>query len=177
MQMQVRPIHFSMTAAAFLVFAVLFVLFIYQREDAAVSLSDPVILGSEYRIAITNRGSRRIDYVVLPAQMKCDGNWTENNPLPDTIPGPNGRPVKVSYATSWKHDRTLGPGSGGFAVRPLPHYISVPQGATAWRFAIEWSYSVPSKMQQWQNKVAGLFFRKPPLPPLRYTNYTSEVSF
>ena len=178
--MKTRSNGFSVLAGILLISAAFYLAFTWRAPEALVSLSHPTISGSSYKVSITNTGKREIHYTVSPMQIKCNGVWAEHIVLSDRIDHmrPN-RPTPISPGTIWRvPDERLAPGQAAIIDGRLPMHITSPQGATAWRVAVEWSYSTPSKMQQWQSEAIRFITRRPQaFRPARHTNYTSEISF
>jgi hypothetical protein len=153
--------------------------FLWREPGTPVTLGTPQISVSSYEVAITNVSDRLISYRMLPLQMKCNGVWMESGISSDqVIYKVSHRPTPIPVITWNISGGSLAPGRGDTIPGRVPRYISSPPGATAWRVAVEWSYSTPSKMEQWRTKAIRFLTRRPPTSgSVRHTNFTSELSF
>src|SRR5215510_16390026 len=176
--MKIRFANFSRIAIILLISVSLGAAFFGRKTGTPVILGAPKISVSSYEVAITNAGDRWISYRLLPLQMKCNGVWMDSNiPSDEVISRVSHRPAPTPVITWNISGGILGPGGGDTIPGRVPRYISSPPGATSWRVAVEWSYSTPSRMEQWQSKALQFVTRRPPKSrPVLYTNCTSEVS-
>jgi hypothetical protein len=186
---------FSVWVALLAAFSVLFLLFLsrLRSEPAGLAfLGSPTSSATSLALVVTNTSGRDIAYTVLRPQAKCDGVWTE---------GLSGWGFETGYVTPLQKlaPPTLAPRQASTLFVPAPRHITAAPGTTAWRIAVVWGYSSPSKWDKFQNMLIGrlLFWgysspsklyqlkakadmiftgRRPGARSVVFTNFSSEIT-
>lgn len=140
-----------------------------------VTLGEPVINGHRYDVSLVNESARRIQCRLIGNQMKVNESWVDHVPMENRA-GELGTSVRGLVPV---FSPMLVSAQGELVFHgPVPKHITRPQGATAWRAVIEWSYAEPSKLERWLSGglrlVAG---RTGAWVQRSHTNFTSEVKF
>jgi hypothetical protein len=120
---------------------------------------------------ITNTTTRQVLYRISRPQFRCDGVWAEFPAPAEAVWMGGGQPLLTIPP------ETLGAGASSTAAVARPMHITAPDGATAWRIGVVWSYASPTRFQQLKGQAMGFITgRSSRFESGVYTNLSTEVS-
>lgn len=135
-----------------------------QEEIAKVELGEPSVQRREYSVALLNKTGRTIRYRMIGLQMKCNEMWVAHLPVASSSGSPGRIPSTPTIRFINPTSDSNFPADGVHELRgKFPLHMERPPGATAWRIAIEWSYSEPSRVQKWIGNFFAAVSGKPPM--------------
>ena len=144
-----------------------------------VSWDDPIrfgavgcstVLPGHSAFVLTNTTARQVLYRVSRPQFKCDGVWAEFSPPAEAVWMGAGQPLLAIPP------EVVAAGASSTVAVARPMHVTAPQGATAWRVGVVWSYASPTRFQHLKDQALEVITaRRLRFDTVAYTNFLSEV--